>query len=193
MIRSMLTLALITLLGCNKPADLEVSEDFVTVEVDEGFNPPSCGYEVGDVACDLELTNSQGETVSLYDFKDNAIVLDFSTAWCYYCQAAAFESQQIQDMHESKGFTYIIVLIEDFNREEPSAEFLREWEDHFNITSVQILSGNRSLIDLAAVNGWFIEAYPTFYYIDRDMVITDYQRGFSSAGVNAMIESLLSE
>ena len=55
MIRSMLTLALITLLGCNKPAELEVSEDFVTVEVDEGFNPPSCGYEVGDVACDLEF------------------------------------------------------------------------------------------------------------------------------------------
>ena len=193
--KNLLPLFLLTFsfFGCNKPADLEVTDDFEQIVVEEGFNPPDCGYTVGDIACNFELMNSQGEIVNLYDFKDDVIVLDFSTAWCYYCQMAAFDAQTVQDQYASQGLTYIIVLVEDFNKLEPTQELLKEWEDHFEITSVQVLSGNSSLIDMSGESGWVVEAWPTFYYIDREMKIDQYQRGFSATSVNAMIESLITE
>ena len=38
-----------------------------------------------------------------------------------------------------------------------------------------------------------VEAYPTMYYIDRDLKIVEYQRGFSQAMMNATIDSLLAK
>ena len=37
---------------------------------------------------------------------------------------------------------------------------------------------------------WFLEAWPTFYFIDDTMVVQEYMRGFSSAGVKANIEKI---
>ena len=152
-----------------------------------------CGYEIGDFACDFTLVDSQGDDVNLHDFKGDIIVLDFSTAWCYYCQMLAFDAQQLQDEHGHLGFTYVTVLLEGFDRLPPTQDLLVEWETHFGITTSPVLAGDSSLIDLESQVGWMVEAYPTMYYIDRDLKIVEYQRGFSQGMMNATIDSLLAK
>ena len=182
--------------GCTKPSELKVSDshasDLSAPTPSDSFDPGDCGYSAGEIACNFELTDSSGSTIELYDFKDDIIILDFSTAWCYYCQQAAIDVQAIQDAHESQGLVYITVLIEGFDRQPPTEDLLKEWTEHFVITTAPVLGGDHTLLDPAGESGWYVEAWPTFYYIDRDMRIAQYQRGFSAASLNAMIESLLS-
>jgi|TARA_R110002110_G_scaffold169235_11_gene370986 thiol-disulfide isomerase/thioredoxin len=191
----MLKLILIALflVSCSKPAELKISDSNISnlEETDDGFSPSECGYSVGDIACDFELLDSAGGFTHLYDFKDSVIVLDFSTAWCYYCQQAAIDVQTIQDANASQGFIYITILVEGFDRQPPTEELLNEWANHFSITSAPVLGADQTILDPMTQNGWFVEAWPTFYYIDRDMRIVQYQKGFSATGLNAMIETLL--
>jgi len=186
----------LTLSGCSRPTPVNINEGedpVIGAEGDSrGFTPVECGYSVGDIACDFELPDATGGVTHLYDFKGDVIVLDFSTAWCYYCQIAALDVQTIQDAHIAEGFTYITVLVEGFDRNPPTEDFLKEWADHFGMTSAPVLGGDHALLDPTSEEGWLVEAWPTFYYLDREMRIVEYQRGFSAEYLTAMIESLLS-
>ena len=85
----------LALAGCSKPAQVSIDEGAdpqVSADGDsQVFAPVECGYAVGDIACDFELPDTTGGMTRLYDFKGDVIVLDFSTAWCYYCQMIILE------------------------------------------------------------------------------------------------------
>ena len=40
-------------------------------------------------------------------------------------------------------------------------------------------------------NGFNIEAYPTFFFIDKEMVLNSYMRGYNQEMVNASIANAL--
>jgi thiol-disulfide isomerase/thioredoxin len=178
-------------LGCKSQEDKVVGNSETEIAIEEIEIP--CGYEIGDVACNFTLEDARGDEVSLNDLKGDIVVLDFSTAWCYYCQMAALDAQAVQDTYEHQGFTYVTVIVEGFDRLPPSQDLLLEWETHFEITTSPVLSGDSTLIDVESQTGWKVEAWPTFYYLDRDLKIVEYQKGWSQSLINATIESLLSQ
>ena len=164
--------------------------------VDETAEPSpihwtECGYEVGDHACDITLTDQNGKDWNLYENYGDVIVLDFSTEWCGYCHVAAEETQSVQDeKSDSFGFSYVTILVEDMGgNSPPTEEAVQRWSEHYSITA-PVLAGNR---DMVTEDLWNITGWPTFYVLNKDLVIVQIIRGYSADSLDQAIELAASE
>ena len=196
--KTLLFILSLLIISC-QPSKVEIEDD-PTWDVEEAEEEdPSpitwseCGYEAGDHPCDFTLKNHLGADVNLYNLYGKPIVVDFSTMWCYYCQIAATEIKEVAIVYETDELVYITILIENFQGETPTELDLIEWVDHFGIDnqSTPVLSSDRALVDPTGQTGWKVEAWPTFYFIDKEMVIAAQMRGWSSAMVQANIEQIV--
>jgi len=158
--------------------------------VDTNYPWDDCSQKMGDHACNFSLRDQNDQTVSLYDFYGQPIVLDFSTGWCGFCGIAAEEVQAVQDKYASHELVYITVMIEDHRGWKPDSEFCDAWANAFGIYSAPVLAGSDSMLDPEALNGWSVVAYPSFYFIDSDMVIQGNVLGFSPAKIDEGINNL---
>ena len=155
-----------------------------------------CSSNENDHPCDFTLENAVGEEVNLYEFYGKPVVVDFSTMWCYYCQLSAYDIKEIVDVHEVEDLVYITVLVQNFSGAPTTPTDLIEWENHFNIGSEvsPVLLGDAQMIAQSPdVEGWFVEAWPTHYFIDRTMTTRMYLRGWSEASINAGIELITTD
>ena len=67
---------------------------------------------------------------------------------------------------------------------------LQDWAGAYGNTTAPVVAGDRSL--LTSGGGTFdLSSWPTFFYMDRDMVVRDIDRGYSASEVIYSIESLL--
>ena len=158
--------------------------------VDTNYPWDDCSQKMGDHACNFSLRDQDDQTVSLYDFYGQPIVLDFSTGWCGFCGIAAKEVQMIQDKYASEGLVYITVMIEDHRGWKPDTAFCQEWATVFGIYSAPVLAGGDSMLDPEAESGWSVVAYPTFYFIDSDMIVQGQVIGFDPWEIDAQINNL---
>ena len=107
---------------------------------------------------------------------------------------AAYDVKEIVKLNEEYDLVYITVLPQNFAGVDPLQSDLTQGVDHFEIgeEASPELGGNMSMIDPTGENGWLVEAWPTFYFIDSEMVIQKYLKGWSapsiSAGVNAVTQ-----
>jgi thiol-disulfide isomerase/thioredoxin len=114
--------------------------------------------------------------------------LDFSTEWCYYCQVAAADAQQIQDAYADRDVIYVTIMIEDHQGNSPSQDMIDRWVSNFGITA-PVLAGSRDLIS----EGWDISGWPTFFFITRDMKIRTGMRGYSDETMITILDMMLVE
>jgi thiol-disulfide isomerase/thioredoxin len=153
----------------------------------------TCGYEIGDHACNISLRDQNGNIWNLYDFYGSVIVLDFSAGWCGACKRAARNIQRTQnEKQEIINFFYVSIMLEDSSSSSPpSQRFLNEWALEYEITSAPVLSAGR---DLAAEDMWSVSSLPTFYILNRDLVIIDIIVGYNEeildSSINRSIESI---
>ena len=63
-----------------------------------------CGYNIGDILCDIQLVDQHGDDWSLYDNSAKATVIDLSVMWCAPCQAAATVAE---DIVNSVSYTHL--------------------------------------------------------------------------------------
>ena len=187
----MMTLALLGLMGCgacsaNLKSELDSSNPTIDKNTWETWD--TCSQNVGDHPCDFTLKDQDGKDVSLYDFYGKTIVLDFSTGWCAYCQVAAQEVQHVQDLYGESDFAYITILVETATGTDPGQSDVSDWADNFGIESAPVLAGSRDLISSDASLGWPVSGWPTFYFINDDMEINTYLKGFSSTMIIDLIE-----
>ena len=191
--KKIMTIIAVLMASCN-PANLEV-EDKRSGFIEEEPSPitwTECGYDPGDNPCNFELINQDGNIVSLYDLFGKPIIIDFSTMWCYYCQVAASEIDQVATAYEDRDLVYMTILAQDFQGQPADQADLEEWSLHFGIGNVNtpVLAGDMNMVDPLGESGWRVEAWPTFYFIDREMVIAEYMRGWNSTSVNALIDQI---
>ena len=191
-----LLVILATMMFSCQPSKVDITEGDADSTLAQDQSPitwTECGYEPGDHPCDFELMNQDGDMVTLYELYGKPIVIDFSTMWCYYCQVSAVEVGQTAIAYETEELVYITILVQNFQGETPSQTDLEEWATHFVIgtTNTPVLSSSMAIIDPAGVSGWKVEAWPTFYFIDKEMVITEQIRGWSSVMVQANIEQIV--
>ncbi len=159
------------------------------------FNPDSppwntCFESEGEHPCDFTLLDQNGNQARLYDYHGKIIILDFSTMWCGPCQMAA---RTVDDTIEKFGedeVAYITILIEDPTGNTPDLRDLEDWTRINGIELGPVLGGSRDFLD---EGGWDLTGWPTFYFIDKDMVLRAVVRGYSSVVVDNTIEELLRE
>ena len=141
-------------------------------------------------ACNIISFDHNGDEFDLYKHYGSLIVLDLSTMWCGPCNQAGAMSQEVQDLYIGEDLIYITVLIEDQQGGPVDLADLQEWAIAYGNTTAPVVAGDRSL--LISGGGTFdLSSWPTFFYIDREMVIRDIDRGYNAGEVIYSIESLL--
>ena len=109
----------ITVMAC-KPSTVDITDgnqklsDSASIEVKSPITWTDCGSSVGDHPCDFTLVDTNGNDVTLYDLYGKAVVVDFSTMWCYYCQVAAADIKGLVDSYGDKDLVYLTVLAQNF-------------------------------------------------------------------------------
>jgi len=185
------------------PEDFEEELDILALANDHTIDPwnvlpPSpidwktCACVEGDHPCNIFAQDHHGEEFSLYALYGRPIVLDFSAGWCGPCRSAAAHAQEVQDLYRDTGLLYITVLVEDENGEVPDKDDLDIWAATYGLTDSLVIGGNRSMLESGG-GSWALTGWPSFYYIDREMVLRDIDRGYSAQEVIYSIEWLLTQ
>ena len=184
--------AIIMSIGCSgcDPSKVNIDDSVYIKEEPSPITWEDCSHTVGDHPCDFNLTDQNGDNWNLYDHYGSIIVLDFSTEWCYYCQVAGSEAQAIQDAYIDQDIIYATILVEDSVGTAADYELVKRWADSFGITA-PVLAGSRDLLSSTNPSGWVVEAWPTFYIIDREMILETSIRGYSATNLMLIIDNML--
>ena len=131
---------------------------------------PAQGPEMGKLAPDFQLSNLDGQSVSLSDFRGKPVLLNFWASWCGPCR---FEMPFIQTIYEEWTGKGLVVLT--VNLQESPAR-VREFVETLGLSFPVLLATSQ---DVPLV--YNIRSIPTTFFIDRDGVIQDIKIGaFSS-------------
>ena len=71
--------------------------------------------KIGEIAPDIALISTNGETLKLSDLKGQYVLLDFWAAWCAPCRKANRKLNKVYDKYGSKGFTIYSVSLDSSN------------------------------------------------------------------------------
>ena len=165
-----MAVTLIATVGCSAcTPEIENPAETAVVDPTTGWDE-TCSYEQGNHACDFTLQDQNGDDWNLYDHYGKTIVLDFSTMWCGYCQYAAKEVREVQDVY-ADDLIYVTVLIENLGGMPPDVDDLNDWATIFGITNAPVLGGSRDMLESAGTDGWYVTSWPTFYFLTDELVI----------------------
>lgn len=213
MLRTILLFLSLVLVACVPPPDgnladgaddpdliTESEDDHNNYGVDTDLTDPiipisnitweTCASVENDHPCNILSFDHNGDEFSLYALYDHPIVLDFSAGWCGPCRNAAGHAQEVQDLYRDTGLIYITVLVETADGEVPTQDDINEWAATYGNTDSLVVAGSRAMLESAG-GDWTLTGWPTFYYIDREMVLRDIDRGYNEQEVIYSIEWLL--
>ena len=159
-------------------------------EYDPGVNWELCGSGEGDHPCNIIAVDHNGDEFDMYANYGSLIVLDLSAMWCGPCNSAGAHAQGVQDIYADQDLVYVTVLIENQHGVPPSEDDIQQWAADYGNTTSPVLPGNRGML-VSSGGPWELTSWPTFFYIDREMVIRDVDKGYSAAEVIYSIEWLL--
>jgi len=145
----------------------------------------------GDVAPGFSSENSNGNVLSLKEFKGKTVLLDFGAAWCVPCKKEIPEVKRIFDMYHSKGLEIIGISLDNDktswkeNIKNEKLEWHHIYEGHWR-------EENDSISKL-----YQVQAIPAYILIDKNGIIIDRYRGAdkkdkSLKDLEAKLETLLS-
>ena len=156
-------------------ADMQVSDSSVFEEPVE-----QCATLYGRQVCDFEAMDKNGQSVSLSDLRGQPVVLDLSAMWCGPCISAGSETQskanQLPNVH------FLTVLIEDESGNVPDQSDIERWQQTTGIESEPIWGSSRDILTsnpFELEGKFYLEGWPTFYFIDSEGRLQDYLKGYS--------------
>ena len=150
----------------------------------------ACSETFGDHVCDFKLVDQNGDEFNLYDHYGKVIILDLSVMWCGPCQMAALDADPMVRRLGEDEVVYVTVLIENFSGSDPSLTDLEGWASSFGIEINPVVAGSRGFLNST---GYQVTGWPTFYFIDSNMILRDVMTGFSSSIMESKVRSLLAE
>jgi len=124
--------------------------NFQTLQAEEGAFP-------GEQAPSLTLTELEsGEEVSLDQFDDEMVLLNFWTTWCPVCGEDMPDLQQIEDEYGDKAAVLTVNIGE-------SAEAVRSYMEEENYDFTVLMDG-----DEEAAEQFMVRGVPTTFILDDE-------------------------
>ncbi|MFC2052094.1 TlpA family protein disulfide reductase [Chloroflexota bacterium] len=136
--------------------------------------------DTGNLAPDFQLSNLEGQAISLSDFRGRPVLINFWASWCGPCRAEMPYIQQIFEKWSDRG---LVILAIDIGESRSTVE---DFMQSYGLSFPALLDMNKTVS--AEYNIRFI---PTTFLIDKDGIIKAVKIGaFSSV---EEIESNLSK
>jgi peroxiredoxin len=137
-------------------------------------------------APDFSLKDVNGKEVSLSQFKDRIVVLDFWATWCPPCRMSIPELIRLQKEFGAQGLVVIGISLDDpaMAPDHSLKAFIEKY--HMNYTVLRY--------DLQVMKNYFgseSPAIPTAFVIDRQGKIRDRIVGYRSGVLKKSVEALL--
>lgn len=126
--------------------------------------------EVGYSAPDFELTDLNGKTVRLSDFRGKPVVLNFWATWCPPCRQ---ELPILQDLQQRREDAFVLLAVSEGERRQDVVVFVQKYGYTF-----------RTLLDPELIVGkaYGARAIPMTLAIDPDGVIVYIRQGAVKPG-----------
>ena len=157
-------------------AALFVQREFIDPHVEEAMTSEGVMVEIGvlddrevaigEPAPDFALTDLDGETVMLSDFRGKTVVLNFWATWCPPCREEMPEFQELWDHRGVDGTDDLVVLAVNFLRDDTVGAATKFIEAN-EFTFVVVFDTTRG--DVAARYG--VRGLPATFFIDRNGIV----------------------
>jgi peroxiredoxin len=118
--------------------------------------------QIGHPAPEFTLTTPEGDTVSLSDFRGQAVLLNFWATWCGPCRVEMPDIESVYNQYSDEGF--VVLAVNDGEPPGLVSAFVNELGLSFPI-----------LMDPSweVQQTYQVRAFPTTYYIDREGIIQE--------------------
>jgi peroxiredoxin len=120
--------------------------------------------EVGTTAPPFTLKDLDGKEVSLSDFKDRVVIIDFWATWCHVCEDTSPVLEKIYRKYKEQG---LVVLGISLDEGEKGIADVKDFMYNFDLTYT-LLMGNR-----AVARQYFSFGIPTTFILNKDHVIVE--------------------
>ncbi|MEL6345720.1 MAG: redoxin domain-containing protein [Myxococcota bacterium] len=136
--------------------------------------PPACfmeeGYDVGQIAPDMRMTDQHGDTVSLWQFYGSVVVIDLYAMWSLPAVQATREGERSPDalMEQHEGLTVLTLITERAYGYGADADDLRDWANTLSQAAPVVSDDERHHTHFITDH-----IYPKTLLIDRNMQFID--------------------
>ena len=173
-------IGLLTALGCaSSSQDIGTGPGQASEIVGGGGEQLAPAPEVGRLAPDFTLTDLDGNSVSLSDFRGRVVFINFWATWCPACRV---EMPEIEAVHQEYKDKDVVVIGVDIREDEDTVRRYIE-RGGYSWTFVMDTTGEVTM-------NYRIIAIPTSFFLDEEGVITAIKTG---AITKKSMESRLAE
>ena len=161
---------------------LFVQREFIDSGVDEAMTTSGEMVTIGllddltlaidEPAPDFALTNLDGETVRLSDFRGKTVVLNFWASWCPPCREEMPDFQELWDERGEGGSDDLVMLALDFLVQDTMADARKFVEGNGFTFPVLFDTADGAVADRYRVRG-----LPATFFIDREGVVRSVNYG----------------
>ncbi len=163
-------------------AALFVQREFIDPHVEEGMTSEGVMVEIGllddltvaidEPAPDFALTNLEGETVMLSDFRGKTVVLNFWASWCPPCREEMPEFQELWDERGEDGADDLVMIALDFLVQDTMTDARNFIEGNGFTFPVLFDTADGAVADRYRVRG-----LPATFFIDSEGVVRGVNYG----------------
>ncbi|MFD0673001.1 TlpA disulfide reductase family protein [Cohnella sp. GCM10027633] len=155
--------------GSESPASPAADPDATASPQDSASaeQPASPAAEELELASDFTLTDLQGNTVSLSDFKGKAVYLNFWATWCKWCKKEMPEMDKFGEAYKDQGL--VILAISVGEDRDTVAQYIEEYGYKFGV----LLDPDKSI-----AQQYGVKPIPVSIFIDREGRIVHRKLGY---------------
>ena len=130
---------------------------------------PARAEQAGKAAPDWQLSDVNGKSLRLADFKGKVVVLDFWATWCPPCRAEIPGLIAIQKKYADQGLSIIGVSVD-----EQGPKAVKPFIDRFAINYPVVMGDAKVLADYGGIS-----LIPTTFVIDRAGNVVATHQGYT--------------
>jgi len=122
----------------------------------------SLGARVGEPAPDFQLSDLDGQSVSLSDFRGKPVLINFWATWCPSCVSEMPYIQEIYEEWSDKGLVVLAINIGE------SSSKVEEFMQSHNLSFTVLLDIKQNV-----AQKYNFQYIPTTFFIDKDGIIQE--------------------